>query len=217
MKSYGEYCPIAMGAEAIGDRWTPLVLRELFVGSERFTEIHNGVPRMSRTLLTQRLRQLERMGMVARTDDGRYQLTPAGRDLEGVVWGMGEWAVTWMQGDPAKEHHDGAHLMWRVYQRLVADALPPKRTVIRFDFRNAVRGARVWLLLDPAGSSVCQRDEGFEVDLWVDADIATFMQVWAGRATWASAFADGSIVLHGPAPLVRDFPGWFALSPFARA
>ncbi|HEX8804979.1 MAG TPA: helix-turn-helix domain-containing protein, partial [Acidimicrobiales bacterium] len=213
MKSYGEYCPIAMGAEAIGDRWTPLVLRELICGSERFSEIHRGVPRMSRTLLSQRLRQLERIEVVERTDGGRYRLTPAGRDLEQVVWGIGDWAMQWLFGDPAQEHDDGAHLMWRVRQRLVDEALPPERTVVQFDFRRAQRGKRIWLLLDPQGSTVCERDEGFDVDLWVTSDIGDFQRIWAGRTTWAQAIDAGALTLHGPDRLVRAFPRWFALSP----
>lgn len=215
MKSYGEYCPIAMGAEAIGDRWTPLVLRELICGSARFSEIHRGVPRMSRTLLAQRLKQLERLGVVERRTGPTYHLTASGRDLEAVVFGIGDWAKQWLFGDPAKEHLDGGHLVWRVRQRVVIENLPESRTVVRFDFPSALRGKCIWLLLDPAGPSVCERDEGFEVDVHVVADIQEFMRIWAGRSTWADAIADGTLTIDGPRPLVRAFPSWFALSPFA--
>lgn len=215
VKTYGEYCPIAMGAEAIGDRWTPLILRELICGSQRFTDIHRGIPRMSRTLLAQRLKQLERIGVVERRPGPTYHLTPAGADLEVVVWGLGEWAMQWLFGDPMKEHLDGGHLMWRVRQRIVDEELPEHRVVIQFDFPGAHRGRRIWLLLDPAGSSVCERDEGFAVDLHVTADIEEFMRVWAGRSTWREAIAGGKLSLAGPRALVRAFPTWFALSPFA--
>jgi DNA-binding HxlR family transcriptional regulator len=204
-----------MGAEAIGDRWTPLILRELICGSERFSDIHRGIPRMSRTLLAQRLKQLERIGIIERRAGPTYHLTAAGRDLEAVVWGLGDWAMQWLFGDPVKEHFDGAHLMWRVRQRVIPENLPDRRVVVRFDFPGAHRGKSVWLILDPAGSSVCERDEGFEVGLHVTADIAEFMRIWAGRSTWADAIASGHLTLDGPRPLVRAFPGWFALSPFA--
>ena len=204
-----------MGAEAIGDRWTPLVLRELICGSSRFSEIHRGVPRMSRTLLGQRLKQLERLGILERRPGPTYHLTPAGKDLEAIVWGLGDWAMQWHLGDPAKEHLDGAHLMWRVRQRIVDDALPDRRTVIEFNFPEAHRGRRVWLLLDPSGSSVCERDEGFEVDLLVNADIGEFMRIWMGRSTWTDALESGKLRVQGPRDLVRAFPTWFALSPFA--
>ena len=215
MKTYGEYCPIALGAETVGDRWTPLVLRELICGSNRFSDIHRGVPRMSRTLLAQRLKQLERVGIVERRPGPTYHLTPSGADLEAVVFGLGEWAMQWMFGDPAKEHHDGAHLIWRVRQRVVTDAIPAKRTVVEFNFPAAHKGKRIWLLLDPAGPWVCERDEGFEVDVVVDADIGEFMRIWAGRSTWADAQRSGKLKISGPRELVRAFPTWFALSPFA--
>src|SRR3954452_23127479 len=70
MTTYADYCPIAMGVEVLGDRWTPLVIRELMVGATGFNEIHRGIPRASRTLLAQRLRQLERMGLVGRSGGG---------------------------------------------------------------------------------------------------------------------------------------------------
>lgn len=215
MKSYGEYCPIAMGAEVLGDRWTPLVLRELICGSERFSDISRGIPRMSRTLLAQRLKQMERVGIVERRPGPTYHLTASGRDLEAVVFGLGDWAMQWLFGDPAKEHFDGAHLLWRVRQRIVTEELPPRRVVLRFDFPGAHRGRTIWLLLDPTGSSVCERDEGFDVDLHVTADIEEFMRIWAGRSTWAAATAAGKLRLEGRRDLVRAFPRWFALSPFA--
>jgi DNA-binding HxlR family transcriptional regulator len=214
VKSYDEYCPIAMGAEIIGDRWTPLVLRELMCGSERFTEIHNGVPRMSRTLLAQRLKHLERTGVIER-DGPAYRLSASGRELEPVVWGMGEWANQWLVSDPAREHLDGGHLLWRVRQRLVSDALPARRIVVYFDFLGATRRRRVWLVLDPAGASVCERDEGFEPDVRVTADIVEFMRIWMGRSTWSAAIADGTLSIEGPRDLQRSFTTWFALSPFA--
>jgi DNA-binding HxlR family transcriptional regulator len=214
VKSYGEYCPIAIGAEAIGDRWTPLVLRELICGVDRFSDIHRGLPRMSRTLLSQRLKQLERLGVVERRRGPTYHLTEAGRDLEALVWGLGDWAMQWLFGDPVKEHLDGAHLMWRVRQNLVPAELPDRRTIVQFDFPGAHRGRCVWLLLDPAGSSVCERDEGFDVDLHVTADITEFLRVWMGRTTWAAAADAGKLTLTGPPALVRSFPRWFSLSPF---
>lgn len=170
---------------------------------------------MSRTLLAQRLKQLERMGLIERREpQPTYHLTPAGQDLQEVVFGIGDWAKRWLMGDPEKEHLDGAHLLWRIRQRLVVEALPERRTVLQFDFPNAQRGRLIWLLLDREGSSVCERDEGFEVDVHVRADIAEMMRVWAGRTSWQDAMSEGKVAIEGPRGLVRDFPRWFALSPF---
>ena len=62
MKGYGQFCPVAVAAEVFAERWTPLILRELFSGSHRFNEIRSGMPLISRTLLAQRLRELEDAG-----------------------------------------------------------------------------------------------------------------------------------------------------------
>lgn len=215
VKTYGDCCPIAMGAEAIGDRWTPLVLRELLVGATRFSDIHRGVPRMSRSLLAQRLKQLERAGIIERRQGPTYHLTPAGQELEPVVFALGDWAKRWLVGDPEKGQLDGAQAMWRASRALVDEELPERRTVVQFDFPGAQRGRTIRLVLDRAGSSVCERDEGFEVDLHVTADLWEFQRVWAGRSTWNAAIRSGHLTLDGPRPLVRAFPRWFALSPFA--
>lgn len=204
-----------MGAEAIGDRWTPLVLRELLCGSVRFSDIHRGIPRMSRSLLAQRLKQMERIGLLERRPGPTYHLTASGRDLEAVVFGIGDWAMQWLMGDPAKEHLDGAHLMWRLRQGVVPDALPPGRTVVEFHMADAQRGKRIWLLLDREGSSVCERDEGFEVDLVVDVDMTELMRVWMGRCSWDDAVEAGRLRIAGPRALVSAFPRWFARSPYA--
>ena len=88
----------------LGDRWTPLVIRELMVGASGFNDIHRGIPRVSRTLLAQRLRQLERLGLVDREVCGRgraggYTLTAARRALTPIVWAMRHWAAEWTFGD----------------------------------------------------------------------------------------------------------------------
>jgi DNA-binding HxlR family transcriptional regulator len=66
MQGYGQFCPVALGAEVFAERWTPLILRELLLGSQRFSELRRGLPRISRNLLTQRLASLERAGLIKR-------------------------------------------------------------------------------------------------------------------------------------------------------
>src|SRR5262245_44838070 len=97
MEGYGQYCPLAKGAEVFAERWTPLILRELLRGSTAFNDVHRGVPRMSRSLLSSRLKKLEDCGVVERrAGDGRgsvgYKLTQAGRELSVVVSELGSWA-----------------------------------------------------------------------------------------------------------------------------
>lgn len=66
MKTYGQYCPVARAADILGERWTLLILRDILGGARRFNEIRKGVPRMSPTLLSQRLKSLEICGLIHR-------------------------------------------------------------------------------------------------------------------------------------------------------
>ncbi|HZM40636.1 MAG TPA: helix-turn-helix domain-containing protein, partial [Acidimicrobiales bacterium] len=100
MRTYAQYCPIVRAVDVLGERWTLLILRDMLVGSTRFNEISRGLPGLSRALLTKRLRQLMVAGLVERHDDGSYALTPAGKDLEHIVFGLAEWGARYAFGDP---------------------------------------------------------------------------------------------------------------------
>ena len=105
MRTYGQYCPIARGAEIFAERWTPLIIRNLHLGCETFGEILNGAPGLSRQLLTERLKQLERFGIVESAPKAsgrghRYRLTSSGHDLFGVCQTLGEWGARWIEIAP---------------------------------------------------------------------------------------------------------------------
>ncbi len=95
-KGYGQYCPLAMSAEILCNRWTMLVVRELLEGSTGFNEIRRGVPLMSRTMLSNRLKELESAGLVIRATrssgkSSNYRLTASGEALGPIVFGIAEW------------------------------------------------------------------------------------------------------------------------------
>lgn len=219
MTGHADYCPIAMGVEVLGDRWTPLVIRELMVGASGFNEIHRGIPRASRTLLSQRLRQLERLGLVDRQGaapgrPGRYALTPAGEALTPVVWAMGHWAAEWAFGDPTEEDCDGLSLMWRLHQHAIPDRLPPARTVVHMVLTGP-GGAEGWLDIKSGGVTVCRDDQGYDVDLAVEADTAQMHRWLLGLAPFRELVRRGDARLLGPSRLTRAFPTWFDVSTFS--
>src|SRR5262249_44655828 len=103
MISYGQFCPVAKTAEIIGGRWTPLILRDLCFGPKTFGELLNGIPLISRTVLSQRLKELILAdvihGQAGRGGKGRiYRLTEAGEDLRPMIRMMGDWGLRWGQG-----------------------------------------------------------------------------------------------------------------------
>ncbi|MBV9328536.1 MAG: helix-turn-helix transcriptional regulator [Chloroflexi bacterium] len=219
MQTYGQYCPVAKATELVADRWTPLILRELLAGSHHFNELERGLPGIARSLLVQRLRRLQRAGVVERrtTGSGRacsYELTVAGRALRSLIQALGEWGAQWLLGDPLPDELDGGLLLWRMRKRIDHDRLPRRRVVTQFDFRGA-RTETLWLLLEPTDVSICLHDPGFDVDVLVTADIATMHRVFVGRIDLADALRDDSVHLDGAPALTRAFGSWFTWSPFA--
>jgi DNA-binding HxlR family transcriptional regulator len=220
MRSYAQYCPIAKASEILGDRWTLLIVREMLGGASGFNELHRGLPGISRSVLTERLRSLERAEIVARRTGpkGRtldYRLTHAGRDLESVVQAMGEWGVTWSFTDPRPEELDPDLLIVWMARHVDREHLPADRTVVQFDFRDPAK--RYWMVLEPAEVSVCLQHPGFDVDLAVKVDTATLYRVYLGRAELGGAMRAGKVTLSGPGALQRAFGHWFAWSAFAPA
>ena len=220
MQKYKQYCPVARASEILADRWTPLIMRELILGSHRFNEIERGLPGISRSLLASRLRDLQQAGVVDRLPGAHakvteYHLSEAGRDLKPVIEALGAWGVRWAFGEPRPEELDPALLVWKIHQRINRDLLPERRTVVEFDFAGP-RGRRVWLLLEPREVSVCVTPPGFDADLVVRSDLLAFYRVWLGQIDYDAAVRCGAVVVDGLPVLAKQLPRWFMWSPMAR-
>jgi DNA-binding HxlR family transcriptional regulator len=210
---------VALASEVLADRWTPLIVRELVLGSRRFNDIDRGLPGISRTLLKQRLNHLERKGVLELVPVARgheYQLTPAGRDLEGVIMAIGEWAVRWMFTEPQPREVDPVTLTWWMSRRVNSDKLPGQRVTVEFEYRGD-DPTRIWLILDRQEASVCTDHPGFDSDVVVTTEPVDLMRVFSGIVSLAQATADGTVALTGPPRLLRALPTWFLWSPFAPA
>jgi len=224
MKGYGQFCPIAVACETFAERWTPLILRELLAGGRRFNEIRQGLPMISRTLLAQRLRELEDAGVIqsqplSRGRGREYRPTRAAEEFRAVLERLGEWGQRWSTTQFDPDNLDLILLMWNVRRRIDLPKLPPRRVVVRFDFRSfppRCRGFKTcWLILTREGTDVCQKDPGFDVDLVINADAGAIARVWTGAMSFAEAVRSGGLRLEGPRDLVRAFPSWLLLSHFA--
>jgi len=222
MHSYGQYCPVAKAAEILGDRWTLLIVRDLIcLRARHFNDLVRGLPGISRSLLAQRLQHLERIGIIEREAGGKgrateYHLTVAGQELQQVIEALLNWGAQWAFGVPDKADLDPVLLLWWIRRGTHLDRLPPQRVVVQFDFHGARTGS-YWLLLEPSDVSVCLQNPGFDIDLLVTADIATFYQVWLGRLSFAESVRHKKVRLDGVPALMRAFPTWFAWSPAAKA
>jgi len=209
---YGQYCPISRALDVLGERWTMMILRDMLTGTTRFNDLARGLPGLSRSLLTKRLRQLERAGIVERLD-GQYLLTESGRELEPIVFGIGEWGARWTFGDPDPDELDPELLLWWMHTRLDTTELPDRRVVLQVRFTDHL--PRYWLVVEGGAASVCLSDPGYEVDVTITSDVSTLYQVWLGHLAIKRALRDGRLVFDGPSALVRRMPAVLQLSPVA--
>lgn len=212
-RGYGQYCPITRAVEVLGERWSLLIVRDMICGATRFNDLARSNPGLSRSLLSKRLRQLERANIVEHVGD-QYLLTPAGEDLEPLVMGLGEWGAKWQFGEPRDDELDPELLMWWAHDRLDLSALPDRRRLV-LEFEFVDRRRRFWIVSDATGPSVCTADPGFEVDVRITSDLSTMYEVWLGRQNLRAAVRDGRVEMHGPAALVRAMPEVLQLSRIA--
>ena len=217
-RGYGEYCPIAKAAEILAERWTPLIIRNIYLRSHTFNDIHRGCPRMSSTLLAQRLRALERAQVIERVTapaghGSRYYLTSAGQELADVVLQMGTWGARWL--DLVPDDYDAAVVLWAWAKFIDVGRLPPHRVVVRFDISDDANKC-YWMLLQRPESEVCVKNPGLDEDLVVATDSITLTEVHRGRLGFGRAAKTGRLTISGPRDLARAFPTWGGLSYYAK-
>jgi DNA-binding HxlR family transcriptional regulator len=207
MAQYGDYCPLSRAAEIFATRWTPLIVRNLQMGCETFSAIHAGVPGISRTLLSQRLRMLEHHGIVRRPPGTKtYVLTEAGEELGIVCNALGRWGELWIEMAP--EHFDAAKVLWTLSVKIDEETLPDARHVLRFDIVAPER-ERYWLVLDRPVVEVCRHPVGDRDDLVVRVQHAEALVRWhTGDVSLGQAMHAGQIAVDGPRWLERLFASW---------
>jgi DNA-binding HxlR family transcriptional regulator len=218
---YKQFCPVSMAAEVICTRWTVVLLRELVAGSTRFNDIRRGVPKMSPSLLSKRLRDLESAGVVERRavpgDAGvqEYLLTDAGHELRAVVEAIGFWGQKWIESSLSLKNLDPSLLMWDMRRNLNPAPLPRQRTVIQFLYPELPASKQLWwLVVEPKGDvDLCWSDPGFDIDLYVTTDLRTMTAIWMGLTTVARE--TNRMTLDGDRAVRDTMQTWLGLSPFA--
>lgn len=215
MVGYGQFCSVARAHEALGGRWTLLVVRELLCGSRRFNDIRRGIPRISRTMLSERMQALTIVGAVVRVDGEHgpeYELTDGGRELAVLVGALATWGQRWLPRHPDNEDLDLEPVLVDMRRRVRFDALPKNPTVVRFEIDGS-RQPR-FMLLKAGEASLCAQNPGFPEPLCVRARLSALAAWWRGDVEFREAQRMG-LALDGPRVLARAFPGWFERYQFA--
>lgn len=221
MKSYGQFCPVAKAAELFCERWTPLIVRDLAAGATRFSDLQRGVPLMSPTLLSRRLKQLEAEAIIERRPKPKargatYHLTEAGQEFVPLVESLAVWGRRWSRRQLAEGEVDLGLLIWALERRVRTNAFGPARSVVRLEFTDQPSGKRLWWFVNhPEGCELCLEDPGFDVDLYVAASLPDMIYVVRGDLPLARAMESGRLEAIGPKPACRALETWLNISPLA--
>ncbi|WP_170425273.1 winged helix-turn-helix transcriptional regulator [Ruegeria arenilitoris] len=220
MTKYGQFCPIAKSSEILGDTWSILIVRELLLGSTRFSQLQKGLPKISPTILTKRLKELETSGVILKRKlsaqrGHEYRLTPAGRELSGVIEALAVWGMRWARDEMEPDDLDATFLMFDIERNIVTNELPDGENVICFQFSDLDDFSKWWVICDGNNTDLCYQDPGKDVTAYITANSVDLIKVWMGDLPLSAALRDDKITLLGE-PLICDrLRKWFPLSSAA--
>jgi DNA-binding HxlR family transcriptional regulator len=210
-----QYCPIYRSLDLFGDRWGLLVVREILRGVTGFNELERSLPGISRSTLAQRLRHLEKQGIVERRASGNgqgvtYAPTEAGLGLAHVIDAVGAWGVQWLIPHRRPSEIDPDGLMQWISRHVMLRELPPRRVVLRFELRGRSR-RYFWLVLHTGEASLCPEHPGFPEDVFITARLPDLYRLVVGQLSLEHAMNEGIVLVEGPPTFVRSLPKWLIL------
>lgn len=221
MKTYGQFCPIAKASEIFCERWTSLILRDMSVGATRFSQLQRGIPLASPTLLSKRLKELEAEGIIERRksetrQSWTYHLTPAGEEFVPIVLALGTWGQRWTRRELMEHEIDLDLLLWAMENSVNPDVFGKERGLVELQVTDQpAHKRRWWFLNENDRCELCIKEPGFEVDLYIYADLPTLIYVWRGDLSLKEAIDTDRLEAHGPrsaSKLVRQWLGAGALA-----
>lgn len=220
MSEYGQFCPIAKATEIIGEKWMLLILRELMLGTHRYSDFQRALSRISPSLLTKRLKQLENAGIIVRKAQNNrkgheYYLTPVGKELTPVVEHLATWGMRWARGQLNEDELDVEFLMWDIQRRLKLDKLADGDTIFCFIFDDLTKYKSWWLIVQDGAVDLCTEDPGLDVDLYVMTTLRNLIEVWDGDVDIKTAQRKQLIKTQGNSQLAKTMPEWLGISRFA--
>ncbi|MGB3147445.1 MAG: helix-turn-helix domain-containing protein [Paracoccaceae bacterium] len=218
--SYGQFCPLSMATEIVCTRWTPLIIREFPHGTTRFNDLRRGLPKLSPALLSKRLKELEKDGVITAETrpDGNpeYRLTTMGRALEPMIMALGTWGHQWVESSVSLRNLDPSLLMWDMRRNIAPRAMPRARCTIQFLYPELTAGDRNWwLVIEDGDVDLCKIDPGHEVDILIKSSLRAMTAIWMGMTTVRDELAARRIEIDGESGLVRSIDKWLGLSHFA--
>lgn len=213
MSVYGQYCPISKAVEILGERWTLLLIREMLLGSKRFNELQRGLSRMSPSLLTRRLKDLEQAGLVFRSkisgqNGHEYHLSAAGKELGPLVMELATWGMKWVKDQLTEEDADVEFLMWDIHRNIKIAQLPQTAAIIKFHFAEQANFKNWWLVFDGSKVDLCTDKPADEADLYINTDAYTLNRIWLCEIDWQQALQTKIVEVTGHRLLAKEIANW---------
>lgn len=220
MNTYGQFCPLAQAAQLLCERWTLIIVRELMAGSTRFSELQRGAPLLSPTLLSTRLKQLIKAGVVEVHEGNSsqtYHLSRSGQELRPIIENLGIWGHHWVGSNLSDGDLDAGLLMWDMRRSVNPQVFPDKRVVVQFEYPDAPQGARDWWLVAESGDiDLCLHDNGYDVDVLVRCSLRTMTEIWTCRRLFNEAVRCHDVDVKGDSKLADRLQAWLRTSALAR-
>lgn len=220
MKRYGQFCPVAKAAEILGDPWSILIVREMLLGGDKFSSLQRGLPRISPTVLTTRLKELQANGVIAkRPVSGRrgheYRLTRAGRELSALIEAYATWGMRWARDEMDQDDLDITFLMFDMQRGIDTSSFPDGETVLQFTFPDLDQFSRWWLICARSEVDLCYDDPGKDVHCYITSPSKMLIEAWMGDISLSTVVASDQFQIVGDTQLRRSFAKWFARSSAA--
>lgn len=220
MNSYGQFCPLAQAAQILCERWTLIIVRELIAGSSRFNQLKKGMPLISPTMLSARLKQLETAGVITITGKKgsyHYNLTTAGLELRPMIELLGAWGHRWAPSNLKKGDLDVGLLMWDIRRSVAPEVFPKHRIVVQFEYSDAQKGERDWWLVSENGEiDLCLSNPGHDIDIMIKCSVKTMSGIWIRQQQFRDAVNNEDVKVTGDPKLTSKLQDWLRSSPLAR-
>lgn len=219
MYDYNEACPISMAASVLCERWTLQIVREMFFGSTKYSEIQRFIPNISPSLLRDRLRFLEEQGLIYRRCAERanryeYFLTPSGKALAPVLTEMGKWGMCFAREGMTDKQNTASGLLRDFAGRIDLDQLPSGNTVIELDLTDVEQRPAGYIHVRDGKVQVCDTDLGFETNVVITATLDLMTRVWYGEVDIARAVKAGEMRVSAAPVYLRHMTRWLRISSF---
>ena len=216
----GSLCPAVKASDMIGDKWVLLILREMFMGATRYADFERALPRISPSVLSGRLKQMETDGLLIKKiipgqKGSEYRLTRSGKELAPIVDHLSRWGLRWARRRLEDEDIDVASFMWDFHRSLNLEELPEGETVFCVQFPDLETYKIWWLVASEETVDLCTDDPGKNVDLYISCDFVDLASVWMGDETVREACDANRLSLTGAGYLMKSATRWFPRSRYA--